>query len=159
MVDEASDTYDTIDWLLKNVPGNNGKVGQWGISYPGFYASMGALSRHPALVASSPQAPVTDFFFEDFHHNGALTQAYFYTYPIFDVRRPGLTTDNWWGPALERIAAHGTPDDYFYQLALGRSRTRPSASMRTTRSGRTSSTIPTTMPSGGRARSRPTSAE
>jgi uncharacterized protein len=118
-VDEASDTYDTIDWLLKNVPGNNGKVGQWGISYPGFYASMGALSRHPALVVSSPQAPVTDFFFEDFHHNGALTQAYFYAYPIFGMPRPGLTTDNWWGPELEKLAAHGVPDDYFYQLSLG----------------------------------------
>jgi len=118
-VDEASDTYDTIDWLLKNVPGNNGRVGQWGISYPGFYASMGALSRHPALVASSPQAPVTDFFFEDFHHNGALTQAYFYAYPIFGIRRPAPTTENWWGPELQKIAEHGTPDDYFYQLSLG----------------------------------------
>src|SRR5512147_484420 len=73
-VDEASDTYDTIDWLLAHVANNNGKVGQWGISYPGFFTTMGALSRHPALVASSPQAPVTDFFFEDFHHNGVLTQ-------------------------------------------------------------------------------------
>jgi uncharacterized protein len=118
-VDEASDAYDTIDWLVKNVPGNNGRVGQWGISYPGFYASMGALSRHPALVASSPQAPVTDFFFEDFHHNGALTQAYFYAYPIFGLPRPGLTTENWWGPALEKLAQHGVPDDYFYQLSLG----------------------------------------
>ena len=118
-VDEASDTYDTIDWLLKNVPGNNGRVGQWGISYPGFYASMGALSRHPALVASSPQAPVTDFFFEDFHHNGALTQAYFYAYPIFGIPRRAPTTENWWGPELQKIAAHGTPDDYFYQLSLG----------------------------------------
>jgi uncharacterized protein len=119
VIDEASDTYDTIDWLLKNVVGNNGKVGQWGISYPGFYASMGALSRHPALVASSPQAPVTDFFFEDFHHNGALTQAYFYAYPIFGIPRPKLTTENWWGPALQKMAEHGVPDDYFYQLSLG----------------------------------------
>ena len=118
-IDEASDTYDTIEWLLKNVPGNNGKVGQWGISYPGFYASMGALSRHPALVASSPQAPVTDFYFEDFHHNGALTQAYFYAYPIFGIAHPGPTTENWWGPAMEKLAAHGVPDDYFYQLSLG----------------------------------------
>ena len=118
-IDEASDTYDTIDWLLKNVPGNNGRVGQWGISYPGFYASMGALSRHPALVASSPQAPVTDFFFEDFHHNGALTQAYFYAYPIFGIPRPQPTSDDWWMPEFQRIAAHGVPDDYFYQLSLG----------------------------------------
>ncbi|MDP2528915.1 MAG: CocE/NonD family hydrolase, partial [Candidatus Palauibacterales bacterium] len=85
-VDEASDTYDTIAWLLKNVPYNNGLVGQWGISYPGFYTTMGALSGHPALVAASPQAPVTNFYFEDFHHNGALTQGYFYTYPVFGVQ-------------------------------------------------------------------------
>ena len=96
-IDEASDTYDTIAWLLDSIPGNNGKVGQWGISYPGFYASMGALSRHPALVASSPQAPVTDFFFEDFHHNGALTQAYFYAYPIFGIPRPHPTTERNYG--------------------------------------------------------------
>lgn len=118
-IDEASDTYDTIDWLLKTVPGNSGKVGQWGISYPGFYASMGALSRHPALVASSPQAPVTDFFFEDFHHNGALTQAYFYAYPVFGIQHPAPTTEHWWLPAFQQVTAHGLPDDYFYQLALG----------------------------------------
>ena len=72
-VDEASDTYDTIDWLLKNLPGNNGKVGVFGISYPGFYSTMAALSKHPALKAVSPQAPVTDWFRgDDWHHNGAL---------------------------------------------------------------------------------------
>src|SRR5690349_14887144 len=60
-VDEASDTYDTIEWLLANVRSHNGRVGQWGISYPGFFTTMGALSGHPALVAVSPQAPVTDF--------------------------------------------------------------------------------------------------
>lgn len=71
--DEASDTYDTIDWLLANVPGNNGKVGVLGISYPGFYTTMAALSGHPALKAVSPQAPVTDWFHgDDFHHNGAF---------------------------------------------------------------------------------------
>jgi uncharacterized protein len=119
VVDEATDSYDTIDWLLKNVAGNNGKVGQWGISYPGFYASLGALSRHPALVASSPQAPVTDFFFEDFHHNGALTQAYFYAYPVFGIPRPTPTPDHWWMPEFQRMAALATTDDYFQQLALG----------------------------------------
>jgi putative CocE/NonD family hydrolase len=118
MVDEASDTYDTIDWLLKNVANNNGKVGQWGISYPGFYASMGALSRHPALVLSSPQAPVTDFFFEDFHHNGALTQAYFYTYPIFGIPTPGPTTENWWASKMV-TEGQGVADDYDFQLSLG----------------------------------------
>jgi uncharacterized protein len=118
-VDEASDTYDTIDWLLEHVPENNGKVGQWGLSYAGFYTSLGALSRHPALVASSPQAPVTDLYFEDFHHNGALTQAYFYAYPYFGAPRPGPTTENWWLPAVTKVSAYGQSDDYGSQLALG----------------------------------------
>ncbi|HKK07897.1 MAG TPA: CocE/NonD family hydrolase, partial [Gemmatimonadota bacterium] len=115
-VDEASDTYDTIDWLLKNVPYNDGRVGQWGISYPGFFTTMGALSGHPALVAASPQAPVTNFYFEDFHHDGALTQGYFYTYPIFGIQHPGPTTEDWWRPAM---VEKGLPDDYDFQLSLG----------------------------------------
>ncbi len=73
--DEASDTYDAIDWLVKNVSNNNGNVGVFGISYPGFYSTMAALSGHPALKAVSPQAPVTDWFIgDDFHHNGAFFQ-------------------------------------------------------------------------------------
>jgi len=72
-IDEASDTYDAIDWLIKNIPHNNGKVGVLGISYPGFYSTMAAASNHPALVAVSPQAPVTNWFIgDDFHHNGAF---------------------------------------------------------------------------------------
>ncbi len=72
-IDEASDTYDAIDWLIKNVPGNNGKVGIFGISYPGFYSTMAALSGHPALKAVSPQAPVTDWFMgDDTHHKGVF---------------------------------------------------------------------------------------
>ena len=72
-VDEASDTYDTIDWLVKNVPNNNGRAGISGISYPGFYAAAGCVDAHPALKACSPQAPVTDWFVgDDFHHNGTL---------------------------------------------------------------------------------------
>ncbi len=72
-IDEASDTYDTIEWLTKNVANNNGRVGVMGISYPGFYSTMAAASAHPALKAVSPQAPVTDWFIgDDFHHNGAL---------------------------------------------------------------------------------------
>src|SRR6195952_839483 len=71
--DEASDAFDAIDWLVKNVPGNNGNVGQRGTSYPGYYTTMAAASGHPALKAVSPQAPVTDWFRgDDFHHNGAL---------------------------------------------------------------------------------------
>ena len=72
-VDESSDTYDTIDWLVKNLPNNNGNVGMWGISYPGFYTAAGIIDAHPALKAASPQAPITDWFVgDDFHHNGAL---------------------------------------------------------------------------------------
>ncbi len=115
-VDEASDTYDTIDWLLANVADNNGRVGQWGISYPGFFTTMGALSGHPALVAASPQAPVTNFYFEDFHHNGALTQAYFYTYPLFGIQHPKPTSEPWWRTGMVQ---EGLPDDYDFQLSLG----------------------------------------
>ena len=72
-IDESSDTYDAIDWLVKNIPHNNGRVGVFGISYPGFYSTMAAASAHPALKAVSPQAPVTDWFRgDDFHHNGAF---------------------------------------------------------------------------------------
>jgi uncharacterized protein len=72
-IDESTDAYDVIDWLVKNIPGNNGNVGVFGTSYPGFYAGMAAASGHPALKAVSPQAPVTDWFIgDDFHHNGAF---------------------------------------------------------------------------------------
>ena len=72
-VDEASDSYDAIEWLVKNIPHNNGKVGVFGISYPGFFSTMAAASNHPALIAVSPQAPVTNWFIgDDFHHNGAF---------------------------------------------------------------------------------------
>ena len=74
-IDEASDTYDTIDWIIKNIGNNNQRVGVLGTSYPGFYSTMAALSGHPALKAVSPQAPVTDWFLgDDFHHNGAFFQ-------------------------------------------------------------------------------------
>ena len=71
--DEASDTYDTAEWLVKNVQGNNGNIGVMGISYPGFYSTMAILANHPAIKAVSPQAPVTNWFIgDDWHHNGAL---------------------------------------------------------------------------------------
>jgi putative CocE/NonD family hydrolase len=71
--DESTDTYDTIDWLVKCIPNNNGRVGIWGISYPGYYAAAGGVNSHPALKAISPQAPVSDWFLgDDDHHNGAL---------------------------------------------------------------------------------------
>jgi uncharacterized protein len=72
-VDESTDAYDTIDWLVKNVPDNNGKVGMMGISYPGFYTAAGIINSHPALKCASPQAPITDWFIgDDFHHNGVF---------------------------------------------------------------------------------------
>ena len=74
-IDERTDTWDTIDWLLENVPGNNGRVGVWGGSYDGFYATCAAISGHPALVSALIQGPQTDWFFEDFHRNGILCLA------------------------------------------------------------------------------------
>lgn len=93
-IDEASDTYDAIDWLIKNIPGNNGNVGATGISYPGFYATMCAASGHPALKAVSPQAPVTEWFLgDDFHHNGVFFQMDgFAFYSGFGKPRPKPTT-------------------------------------------------------------------
>ena len=93
-IDEASDTYDAIDWMVNNIPGNNKRVGVMGISYPGFYATMAALSGHPALKAVSPQAPVTDWFQgDDFHHNGAFfVMDGFSFYSGFGKPRPKPTT-------------------------------------------------------------------
>ncbi len=69
--DESSDTHDTIEWLLANVPNHNGKVGQFGISWPGFYSAASMIDHHPALVAVSPQAPMSDLWYDDLFHNGA----------------------------------------------------------------------------------------
>jgi putative CocE/NonD family hydrolase len=115
-VDEGSDTYDTIDWLVKNVAFNNGRVGQWGISYPGFYTAAGILSNHPALKASSPQAPISDFWFDDFHHNGALLESYFFTYPVFGVQKKDTTSKAWYND--QNIKA-GTKDGYQFLLDMG----------------------------------------
>ena len=75
-VDDSSDLYDTIDWLLKNVPNNNGNAGIWGISYPGFFTSASIIDSHPALKAASPQAPMTNLFMgDDAYHGGAFMLA------------------------------------------------------------------------------------
>lgn len=95
-IDEASDTYDTIEWLVNNVANNNGKVGTWGISYPGFYATYSLLSGHPALKASSPQACIGDFFFDDFHHNGAYLLSYWRATAVFGYQKEGPTTEAWY---------------------------------------------------------------
>jgi uncharacterized protein len=107
--DEASDTYDTIEWLLKNVSFNNGRVGIYGISYPGFYAVAGALCGHPALKASSPQAPVSDFYFDDFHHNGAFMIGYGMTFPVFGVQHPKPTDKDWFNDDYPK---HNTKDGF-----------------------------------------------
>ncbi|WP_396596077.1 CocE/NonD family hydrolase [Dokdonia sp. R86516] len=95
-VDEASDTYDTIEWLVNNVENNNGNVGTWGISYPGFYATYSLLSGHPALKAASPQACIGDFFFDDFHHNGAYLLSYWRATAVFGYQKEGPTTESWY---------------------------------------------------------------
>ena len=80
-VDESTDAYDTIDWLLKHVSGNNGRVGITGVSYDGWLAAMALIHPHPALKAVSPQAPVADMFLgDDFHHNGAFRLSYGFEY-------------------------------------------------------------------------------
>ncbi|MGB7393206.1 MAG: CocE/NonD family hydrolase, partial [Pricia sp.] len=89
-IDESSDTYDTIDWLTKKIKGNNGKVGMYGISYPGHYTAAGMIEAHPALKASSPQAPIADFFFDDFHHQGAFLQSYTAAFPVFGYQKDSL---------------------------------------------------------------------
>jgi uncharacterized protein len=93
-IDESTDTYDTIDWLVKNVPNNNGKCGLGGISYPGFYSAAGMIDAHPALKAVSPQAPVTDWFVgDDFHHNGAFFLPHAFNFMAnFGKPRPEPTT-------------------------------------------------------------------
>ena len=115
-IDESSDTYDTIEWLVKNVPNNSGRVGVWGISYPGFYTSMGVIGAHPALKAASPQAPIADWFIgDDFHHNGALFLPHaFNFYNSFGRARPQPVSERP-GPLVE----HGTPDGYNFFLRMG----------------------------------------
>jgi uncharacterized protein len=114
--DESTDTSDTIDFLVKRVAGNNGKVGLWGISYPGFYSAAGMIDAHPALAAVSPQAPVTDWFMgDDWHHNGALFLAHMFNFHArFDRPRPRPTAK------FKAEFDHETPDGYQFFLRLGR---------------------------------------
>jgi putative CocE/NonD family hydrolase len=114
-IDESSDTYDTIEWLLRNVPGNNGKAGITGISYPGFYAAAGIVDAHPALVAASPQAPIIDLFRgDDGFHNGAFyLAANFGFYSMFGEHKEPQKPRQ--GPRFD----YGTPDGYDFYLKLG----------------------------------------
>lgn len=117
--DEISDSDDTIRWLLANVTGHNGKVALHGVSYGGFYAAMGALSRHPAIAALSLQAPTADFWAEDFHHNGAFVLTSLWAVPIFGTPRPAPTAAHWWGGAFAAIPDSAMARDYDWLLALG----------------------------------------
>lgn len=115
-VDESSDTYDTVDWLIKNVKGHNGKAGITGISYPGFYAVCGMIDAHPAVKAVSPQAPVTDWFVgDDFHHNGCLFLPHCFNFMYgFGKNRPEPTKK----VNRDRFD-HETPDGYKFFLDMG----------------------------------------
>lgn len=108
-VDESTDAYDTIDWLIKNVKGNNGKVGMLGISYPGWLTQMAALDPHPALKAVSPQAsPADQFLGDDFHHNGAFRLSYGFEYVAM------METDK-----LNTLFKFDRHDTYEWYLKLG----------------------------------------
>ncbi len=114
-IDETTDTYDTVDWLIQHIPHNNGRVGISGISYPGFYSSMGAIDAHPAVKAVSPQAPVSQWMSgDDFFHNGAFLLPHaFDFYSSFGRPKPGPHSDP--DPRFD----HGTPDGYQFFLNLG----------------------------------------
>lgn len=113
--DESSDTYDTIQWVLKNIPNHNGRVGQWGISYPGWQTVMGMIDAHPALKASSPQASPSDMWIgDDFHHNGAFRLMYTFGWLSWNAQtRTGATEKR--GIRFD----YGTPDGYKFFLELG----------------------------------------
>lgn len=114
-VDESSDAYDTIEWLLRHIPNNNGRVGLWGVSYPGFYAASAMIDAHPALKAVSPQAPIADWFEgDDFHHNGAFFLPHAFVFlASYGLHRPEPTTE--YPPAFD----FPTPDGYDFYLRMG----------------------------------------
>ncbi|MEX2233925.1 MAG: CocE/NonD family hydrolase [Cyclobacteriaceae bacterium] len=118
-IDESSDTWDTIEWMIKNISNNNGKVGMYGISYPGFYTAAAIPDAHPALKASSPQAPIADFFFDDFHHMGAFLQSYTPIFPVFGYQKDELTRETWFQNESKRLNALGIKDGYDFYLDLG----------------------------------------
>lgn len=114
-IDESSDAYDTIDWLIKNVPGHNGKVGIWGISYPGFYTAAAIINAHPAVACASPQAPINDWFVgDDWHHNGAVILPHLFNFMAkFGHARPEPTKK------FDHPFDHGTHDAYEFFLRMG----------------------------------------
>ncbi len=114
--DETTDAYDTVDWLIRNIQNHNGRVGVWGISYPGFYTSTTMIDAHPAIKAVSPQAPVGDWFIgDDFHHNGTFYLAHAFRW-FWSNSRTGADSK----PNAERINYdYPTPDGYDLFLSMG----------------------------------------
>ncbi len=142
--DESTDTYDTIDWLVKNIPGNNGAVGMWGISYPGFFAAFSLIDAHPALKAVSPQAPMADVGNgDDCYHNGAFFLAANFGFYVNFWPKPAESAAPASSPSPTAISAsspssssapspstspapvrprwkgYGTPDQYDFFLRMG----------------------------------------
>ena len=115
-IDESTDTYDAIDWLVKHVPGNIGKVGMYGISQPGFFVTAGMIDAHPALVAVAPQAPVTDYYMgDDVYHNGAFMLAHRFRFYMGFRLRDGDPAP----PPTTLPFDYGTPDGYEFFLNMG----------------------------------------
>ena len=114
-IDESSDTYDTVEWLITNITGNNGRVGVKGISYPGYYSTVACIEAHPAVKATSPQAPVSEWMGgDDFYHNGALLISHAFDFFVgFGWPRPEPDTQDF------RPFDPGTPDGYDFYLKLG----------------------------------------
>ena len=114
-VDESSDTHDTVQWLIDHVKGNNGRVGLWGISYPGFYTAASVIDSHPAIKAASPEAPVTDLFMgDDSYHGGAfMLAANFDFYAVFKPQANPTEGDGW------KSFEYHNDDAYDYFLRLG----------------------------------------
>jgi putative CocE/NonD family hydrolase len=114
-VDESTDMYDSVEWLLKNIPGNSGKLGIWGISYPGFYTSASIIDSHPAIKAASPQAPIADFYMrDDSYHGGAYMLPHNFGFYTGFKPQENPTTDRRFQPF-----DYGTKDAYEYFLKLG----------------------------------------
>ena len=118
-IDESSDTWDSIDWMVKNLKGNNGRVGIYGISYPGFYSAASLPDAHPALKAVSPQAPISDFFFDDFHHMGAYLQSYTAAFAVFGYQKKDTTRKDWFLPEIMRFYMNPPKDAYSFWLKKG----------------------------------------
>jgi len=116
VTDETTDTWDTIEWIVRNVPNHNGRVGQWGVSYPGWQTVMGMIDAHPALVASSPQASPADMFLgDDFHHNGAFRLMYTFDWLSGNAATRSGASGDGQGVAFD----YGTSDGYAFFLELG----------------------------------------